>query len=135
MDGKQIQVTDYIGLPAAGGMTDSATSEIHTRGRETDPEPGVIHIESGTKDFRANLRQFFDVWGVYAASDQLGGYDQPIKAWINGEPVTDWLTSTCRSTTRSRWWWATSLPTSSLTSPSSSKTGSSRWPRNPSIPR
>ena len=51
----------------------------------------MIHIESGTKDFRANLQQFFDVWGVYAASDQLGGYNQPIKAWINGEPVTDWL--------------------------------------------
>ena len=33
VDGKQIQVTDYIGLPAAGGMTDSATSEIHTHGR------------------------------------------------------------------------------------------------------
>jgi hypothetical protein len=91
VDGKQIQVTDYIGLPAAGGMTDSATSEIHTHGRETDPTPGVIHIESGTKNFRANLQQFFDVWGVYAASDQLGGYNQPIKAWINGKPVTDWL--------------------------------------------
>ena len=28
---------------------------------------------------------------MYAASNQLGGYNQPIKAWINAKPVTDWL--------------------------------------------
>jgi hypothetical protein len=91
VDGKQVEIPDYIGLPAAGGMTSTATSEIHTHGRETDPKPGVIHIESGSANFRANLQQFFDVWGVYATSDQLGGYEKPIKVWINGEPVDDWL--------------------------------------------
>jgi hypothetical protein len=91
VDGKQVQVPDYIGLPAAGGMTSTATSEIHTHGRETDPKPGVIHIESGSADFRANLQQFFDVWGVYATPDQLGGYNKPIKVWINGKPVSNWL--------------------------------------------
>ena len=91
VDGKQIVIPDYIGLPAAGGMTDAATSEIHTHGRETDPVPGIIHIESGDPSFRANLQQFFDVWGVYAAADQLGGYQKPVKVWINGDPVSDWL--------------------------------------------
>ncbi len=46
VDGKQIEIPDYIGLPQAGGMTSTSTSEIHTHGRETDPTPGMIHIES-----------------------------------------------------------------------------------------
>jgi hypothetical protein len=93
VDGKQVQIPDYIGLPEAGGMTSTTTSEIHTHGRETDPVPGVIHIESPNSNFRANLQQFFDVWGVYAAPDQLGGYTKPIKVWINAKPVDDWLTT------------------------------------------
>jgi hypothetical protein len=92
VDGRKVQIPDYIGLPEAGGMTDTATSEIHTHGRETDPVPGIIHIESGDTGFRANLQQFFDVWGVYAADNQLGGYQKPVKVWINGEPVNGWLT-------------------------------------------
>ena len=93
VDGKQVEVPDYIGLPAAGGMNSAATSEIHTHGRETDPSPGIIHIESSVADFRANLLQFFDVWGVYAADNQLGGYEQPVKVWINAKPITDWTST------------------------------------------
>lgn len=97
VDGKQIQVPDYIGLPAAGGMTDAVTSEIHTHGRETDVKPGVIHIESGNAKFRANLQQFFDVWGVYATPNQLGGYQKPVQVWVNAKPVSDWLTYSLQS--------------------------------------
>ncbi len=93
VNGSKVQVPDYIGLPQAGGMTSTTTSEIHTHGRETDPVPGIIHIESPTQGFRANLQQFFDVWGVYAAAGQLGGYQKPIQVWVNGKPESNWLTT------------------------------------------
>ncbi len=90
--GRRVRVPDYIGLPAAGGMSAAATSEIHTHGRETDPVPGVIHIESPSAGFQADLLQFFDVWGVYASPRCLGGDCTGVRAWINGAPVKDWLT-------------------------------------------
>jgi hypothetical protein len=91
VNGRRVTVPDYIGLPAAGGMGSTVTSEIHTHGRETDPVPGVIHIESGDPSFRGTLSQFFDVWGVYASPQCLGGYCDGVKIWINGKPVANGL--------------------------------------------
>jgi hypothetical protein len=91
VNGRKTTVPDYIGLPAAGGMSSTVTSEIHTHGRETDPIPGVIHIESGDNSFRGTLQEFFDVWGVYATPQCLGGYCDGVRFWINGKPVQDGL--------------------------------------------
>jgi hypothetical protein len=91
VNGTKITIPDYIGLAAAGGMSSTVTSEIHTHGRETDPVPGILHIESPNPGFQGTLLEFFDVWGVRATSQCLGGYCDGVKIWINAKPVADGL--------------------------------------------
>ena len=92
MNGKQVLVPAYIGLPAAGGMNSTVTSEIHTHGPETDGnKTGIIHLESPSPNFRGTLQQFFDVWGVRATDQCIGGYCGGVRTWINGKPVSDGL--------------------------------------------
>jgi hypothetical protein len=91
-NGKQVPVPAYIGLPAAGGMNATFTSEIHTHGPETDGnKTGIIHLESPSAKFRGNLQQFFDVWGVRATGECIGGYCGGVRTWINGKPVSNGL--------------------------------------------
>lgn len=93
VNGRQVPVPAYVGLPAAGGMNSSVTSEIHTHGPETDGNKiGIIHFESSDPKFRGNLQQFFDVWGVRATSECLGGYCNGVRVWIDGKEVEDGLT-------------------------------------------
>ena len=92
VNGKQVLVPAYIGLPAAGGMKSTVTSEIHTHGPETDGnKTGIIHLESPSANFRGTLQQFFDVWGVRATDQCIGGYCGGVRTWINGKPVSNGL--------------------------------------------
>ena len=86
VNGKRVQIPQNIALQAPPGMS----SDVHTHDSAVDPgKNGIIHVEAPTANFHATLLQFFDVWGVYATNDCLGGYCDGVKLWLNGKPAPD----------------------------------------------
>jgi hypothetical protein len=86
VNGKRVQIPQNIALQAPPGMS----SDVHTHDSAVDPgKNGIIHVESPTANFRATLLQFFDVWGVYATDQCLGGYCDGVKLWVNGKRAPD----------------------------------------------
>lgn len=86
VNGKRVEIPQNIALQAPPGMS----SDVHTHDSAVDPgKNGIIHVEAPTANFHATLLQFFDVWGVYATSDCVGGYCNGVKVWLNGKPAPD----------------------------------------------
>ncbi|MGN6377865.1 MAG: hypothetical protein ACTHNU_02840 [Gaiellales bacterium] len=84
VNGKKVLVPVNIGLQNPPAMS----SDVHTHDQNVDPgKNGIIHVESPTRGFHATLLQFFDVWGVYATGQCLGGYCDGVKVWVNGKPA------------------------------------------------
>lgn len=79
--GKKIVVPRNIGLQNPPAMS----SEIHTHSIQVDKHSGIIHVESPNANFRATVLQLFDVWGVYATNNCLGGYCNGVKVYVNGK--------------------------------------------------
>ncbi len=84
VNGKRVQIPQNIALQAPPAMS----SDVHTHDSAVDPgKNGIIHVEAPTANFHATLLQFFDVWGVYATNQCLGGYCDGVKLWLNGKPA------------------------------------------------
>ena len=79
--GRNIVIPRNIGLEAPPAMS----SEIHTHDVNTDVHSGIIHVESPVPGFQATILEFFDVWGVYASNQCLGGYCNGVKVYVNGK--------------------------------------------------
>ncbi len=74
---KQIQVPQYIGIVPTSN-NGACLYWIHTH----DPS-GVIHVES--PELRQyTLGNFFDIWGEDLRRDEVGPYNGPVTAFING---------------------------------------------------
>lgn len=80
VNGKSVVVPKNIGLG-------SIESPLHTH-----DERGVIHMEAA-REYPFTLGQFFEVWGVKFANDQLGGYkndsERTVQVFVNGQSVND----------------------------------------------
>jgi hypothetical protein len=79
--GRKIVIPRNIGLQNPPAMS----SDIHTHSVATDKNGGIIHVESPVPKFHATLLEFFDVWGVYASNQCLGGYCNGVKVYVNGK--------------------------------------------------
>jgi len=79
--GHNIVIPRDIGLQAPPAMS----SDIHTHSLATDKHSGIVHVESSVPGFQATVQQFFDVWGVYASNQCLGGYCGGVKVYVNGK--------------------------------------------------
>lgn len=83
VDGKQTPVPENVGL----STTPRVMSALHTH----DPG-GIIHIEADAPR-EVKLSEFFAIWGVKFANDQLGAYKntegKTVQVFANGQPVQD----------------------------------------------
>lgn len=77
VNGKQLQIPQYIGIVPTGERT-VCLYWIHTH----DPS-GVIHVEA-PEIHEYTLGNFFDIWGEDLRSDQVGPYHGPVTAFVNG---------------------------------------------------
>ena len=79
VNGKQSTVPNNIGIG------DNFLSSLHTH-----DEKGIIHMEA-VEPYPFTLAQFFTVWGVKFAEDQLGSYRPGnglvLETYVNGERV------------------------------------------------
>ena len=75
--GKQIEIPRFIGIvPNSSGG--GCLYWIHTHDAS-----GVIHVESPEiRDFA--LGNFFDIWGEQLGPNQVGPYQGPVTAYVNG---------------------------------------------------
>ena len=78
--GRKIVIPRNIGLQ----NPPAKSSDVHTHDVSTDKASGIIHVESPRSSFRATVRDVFDVWGVYASDQCLGGYCGGVKVYVNG---------------------------------------------------
>jgi hypothetical protein len=78
--GRKIVIPRNIGLQNPPAMS----SDIHTHALNVDAHSGIIHVESSVPNFQATVLQFFDVWGVYASSQCIGGYCGGVKVYVDG---------------------------------------------------
>jgi hypothetical protein len=78
-----------IPVPANIGIDTAHRVEA---GLHTHDATGVIHLEAD-KPFKATLGDFFRLWGVKLAANQLGSLrssgDQQLLAYVNGRPLDD----------------------------------------------
>jgi hypothetical protein len=79
--GRKVVIPRNIGLQNPPAMS----SDVHTHDTNVDPHSGIIHIESPQPGFKATILDFFDVWGVYASSQCIGGYCGGVKVWVDGQ--------------------------------------------------
>jgi len=84
--GKLVQIPEAIGVqpipPNSGCLY-----WIHTHDAS-----GVIHVESGSVSAPNGgpytLGDFFDIWGEKLSNDQIGPYNGPVTAFVNGVPYS-----------------------------------------------
>jgi hypothetical protein len=79
--GRRVVVPRNIGLQNPPAMS----SDIHTHDTNVDAHSGIIHVESPAPHFRATILDLFDVWGVYASNQCIGGYCGGVKVWVDGQ--------------------------------------------------
>jgi hypothetical protein len=79
--------TKNVVIPRNIGLQDppKMSSDIHTHSVAIDVHSGIIHVESPVANFQATVLQFFDVWGVYASSQCIGGYCGGVKVYVDGK--------------------------------------------------
>jgi hypothetical protein len=80
-NGQPVTVPANIGIDQASGTA----SALHTHDTQ-----GIIHIEAD-QPFTVKLSDFFEIWGVKFADDQLGSFknagDQTLQVFVNGTKV------------------------------------------------
>jgi hypothetical protein len=79
--GQKVVIPRNIGLQNPPAMS----SEVHTHALNVDAHSGIIHVEATEPGFRATILDFFDVWGVYASDQCIGGYCGGVKVYANGK--------------------------------------------------
>jgi hypothetical protein len=79
--GRKIVIPRNIGLQ----NPPKKSSDVHTHDVSTDKASGILHVESPRSSFRATVLDVFDVWGVYASNQCLGGYCSGVKVYVNGK--------------------------------------------------
>ncbi len=85
--GEKVVIPRNIGLQNPPKMS----SDIHTHSVAIDVHSGIIHVESSVPNFQATVLQFFDVWGVYASDQCIGGYCGGVKVYVDGKLSPDGL--------------------------------------------
>ena len=85
--GHKVVVPRNIGLQNPPKMS----SDIHTHSITVDLHSGIVHVESSVPHFQATVQQFFDVWGVYASDQCIGGYCGGVKVYVDGKLSPDGL--------------------------------------------
>ena len=84
---RNVVIPRNIGLQNPPKMS----SDIHTHSVAIDVHSGIIHVESSVPNFQATVLQFFDVWGVYASDQCIGGYCGGVKVYVDGKLSPDGL--------------------------------------------
>jgi hypothetical protein len=79
--GQKVVIPRNIGLQNPPAMS----SEVHTHALNVDKSSGIIHVEATEPNFRATILDLFDVWGVYASGQCIGGYCGGVKVYIDGK--------------------------------------------------
>jgi hypothetical protein len=83
VDGKPVTVPPDIGLDASTGTA----SPLHTHDAS-----GIIHVEAD-RTYPFTIGQFFAVWGVRFADDQLGPYKRrdrdQLQVYVNADRISD----------------------------------------------
>ncbi len=79
--GHKVVIPRNVGLQNPPAMS----SDVHTHDTNVDVHSGIIHIESETPGFRATILDFFDVWGVFASNQCIGGYCGGVKVYVDGQ--------------------------------------------------
>jgi hypothetical protein len=79
--GHKVVIPRNIGLQNPPAMS----SEVHTHALNVDKNSGIIHVEATEPNFRATILDLFDVWGVYASDQCIGGYCGGVKVYIDGK--------------------------------------------------
>jgi hypothetical protein len=82
--GQKVVVPRNIGLQNPPAMS----SEVHTHALNVDKNSGIIHVEATEPGFRATILDLFDVWGVYASDQCIGGFCGGVKVYVNGKLYT-----------------------------------------------
>lgn len=77
VNGKQLQIPQYIGIVPTGNNS-VCLYWIHTH----DPS-GVIHVEA-PEIHQYTLGNLFDIWGEDLRSNEVGPYQGPVTAFVNG---------------------------------------------------
>ncbi|HEY3766540.1 MAG TPA: hypothetical protein VGL44_15370 [Gaiellales bacterium] len=79
--GKKIVIPRNIGLQNPPLLS----SDVHTHDVQVDVHSGIIHVESTKPGFRATILDLFDVWGVFANNQCIGGYCGGVKVYVDGQ--------------------------------------------------
>jgi hypothetical protein len=79
--GQQVVIPRNIGLQNPPLLS----SEVHTHALNVDTHAGIIHVEATKPDYRATILDLFDVWGVYASNECIGGYCGGVKVYVDGK--------------------------------------------------
>jgi hypothetical protein len=79
--GHQVVIPRNIGLQNPPLLS----SDVHTHALNVDPHSGIIHVEATKPNFRATILDLFDVWGVYASDQCIGGYCGGVKVYVDGK--------------------------------------------------
>jgi hypothetical protein len=79
--GQQVVIPRNIGLQNPPLLS----SDVHTHAVNVDPHSGIIHVEATKPGYRATILDFFDVWGVYATNQCIGGYCSGVKVYVDGK--------------------------------------------------
>jgi hypothetical protein len=79
--GHQVVIPRNIGLQNPPALS----SEVHTHALNVDRHAGIIHVEATKPGYRATVLDVFDVWGVYASDQCIGGYCGGVKVYVDGK--------------------------------------------------
>jgi hypothetical protein len=79
--GHQVVIPRNIGLQNPPLLS----SDVHTHALNVDAHSGIIHVEATKPNFRATILELFDVWGVYASDQCIGGYCGGVKVYVDGK--------------------------------------------------
>jgi hypothetical protein len=79
--GQQVVIPRDIGLQNPPLLS----SEVHTHALNVDKHAGIIHVEATKPGYRATILDLFDVWGVYASDQCIGGYCGGVKVYVDGK--------------------------------------------------
>jgi hypothetical protein len=87
-DGKQVQVPGFVGMvPQPTNPQGGCLYWLHTHGPD-----GIIHIEAASADNpnggHYTLGNFFDIWGYGLNDSQVGPFNGPVTAFVDGAPYT-----------------------------------------------
>lgn len=81
VNGKQVQIPGFIGMTPT--PTGGCLYWLHTHGPD-----GIIHVEAGSASApnggHYTLGNFFDIWGQPLSRNQVGPFNGPVTAFVNG---------------------------------------------------